>query len=169
MEGIRMKRIFGSCTILFLALVALQTIASAQETSSSGTNGLEGIWYADVTPVDCHTGLVIPNAPSFRALYMFGHDGSLENEAAFPVPNPRRSSGLGAWRHAQGQMHAGTFRFFRYNDDGSFLVLRKVTTTIVLNGDQFFSMDIFQDFDADNHPISTIGSSGCNTVTARRQ
>jgi hypothetical protein len=158
-----MKRIFGSCTILFLGLVALQTIASAEE-----TGGIEGIWYGNVIPVDCHTGLVIPNAPSFRGLYMFGHDGSLTNEAAFPVPNPRRSSGLGAWRHTQGQMHTGTFWFFRYKDDGSFLALRKVTTTIVLNGDRFFSVDTFQDFDADNHPISTTGSSGCNTVTATR-
>jgi hypothetical protein len=100
---------------------------------------------------------------------MFGHDGSLTNEAGFLVPNPRRSSGLGAWRHTQGQMYAGTFRFFRYNADGSFLVLRKVTTTIVLNGDQFVSMDVLQDLDADNLPISTVGSSGCNTVTATRQ
>jgi hypothetical protein len=164
MEAIRMKRIFGSCTILFLGLVALQTIASAED-----TGGIEGTWFHIVTPVDCHTGLVIPNAPSFRGLYMFGHDGSLTNEAAFPVPSPRRSSGLGYWRHTQGQMHTATFWFFRYKDDGSFLALRKVTTTIVLNGDRFFSMDIFQDFDADNHPVSTTGSSGCNTVTATRQ
>jgi hypothetical protein len=159
-----MKRTFGSCTILFLGLAAMQMIASAQ-----ATPGLDGIWYADVTPVDCNTGLVIPNAPTFRGLYMFGHDGSLTNEAAFPVPNPRRSSGLGAWGHTQGQMYAGAFRFFRYNPDGSFLTLRRVTTTIVLNGDHFVSMDIFQDFDADNHPISAAGSSGCNTVAATRQ
>ena len=159
-----MKRTFGSCTILFLGLAAMQTIASAQETP-----GLDGIWYAVLTPVDCQTGLVIPNAPTFRGLYMFGHDGSLTNEAGFLVPNPRRSSGLGAWRHTQGHMNAGTFRFFRYNADGSFLVLRKVTTTILLNGDQFVSMDVFQDFDADNHPISAAGSSGCNTVTATRR
>ena len=91
----------------------------------------------------------------------------------YPDPDARKAvddqTGLGAWRHTQGQMYTGTFRFFRYNDDGSFLVLRKVTTTIVLDGDRFFSMDIFQDFDADNHPISTIGSSGCNAVTATRQ
>src|SRR4029077_16933777 len=84
-EGIRMKRIFGSCTILFLSLLALQTMAPAQDTSSLGVSGLEAIWYAEVTPIDCHTHLVIPNAPVFRGLYMFGHDGSLTNEAAFPV------------------------------------------------------------------------------------
>jgi len=157
-----MKRTFGSCGILFLGLATIN-IASAQE-----TNGLEGIWYAQrITPVDCQTGLVIPNAPIFRGLYMFGHDGSLTNEAAFPVPNPRRSSGLGSWGHTQAQMYSGTFRFFRYNADGSFQTLRKVTTTIVVQGEQFVSMDIFQDFDADNQPIT--GSSGCNTVLATRQ
>ena len=159
-----MKRIFVSCTVLILGLVAMQAIASAEETP-----GLEGIWYVVVTPVDCHSGLVIPNAPIFRGLYMFGHDGSLTNEAAFPVPSPRRSSGLGTWRHTEAQMYAGTFRFFRYNADGSFQTLRKVTTTIVLNGNQFVSMDQFQDFDADSNPLSGPGTSGCNTVVATQQ
>jgi len=145
-------------------MAAMQTIASAQETP-----GLEGIWYAVVTPVFCQTGLVIPNAPTFRGLYMFGHDGSLTNEAGFLVSTPQRSSGLGTWRHTQAQMYSGAFRFFRYNADGSLQVLRRVATTIVLDGDQFVSMDKFQDFDADNHPISAVGSSGCNTVTATRQ
>jgi hypothetical protein len=163
-----MKRIFGNCTIFFLGLAALLTIASAQDTNGLDPNGLEGIWWGVVTPIDCHSRLVLPNAPSFRALYMFGHDGSLTNEAAFPVPN-HRSSGVGAWRHTQGQMDMGTFRFFRYNDDGSFQTLREVTTTIVLSGDRFFSFDMFQDFDADNHLIPTAGSSGCNAVTATRQ
>ncbi|MBZ5623078.1 MAG: hypothetical protein LAQ69_30800 [Acidobacteriia bacterium] len=159
------QRIFLNCTILVLALAATQTIVSAQETP-----GLEGVWFADVTAVDCQTGAVIPNVMPFRGLYMFSHDGSLTNEAAFFVPNtPRRSSGLGTWRHTQDHTYTAAFRFFRYNNlDGSFLVMRKVTTTIVLNGDHFTSMDRFQDFDANNNPISSVGSTGCNIVTAIR-
>jgi hypothetical protein len=97
---------------------------------------------------------------------MFGHDGSLTNEAAFLVSSPRRSSGLGAWQHTQAQRYASTFRFFRYNPDGSFLAMRQVTSTIVLNGDQFTSVDTFQDFDANNNPNQ---STGCNIVTGIRQ
>jgi len=160
-----MKRTLGSFTILFLGLAAIPTIAPAQE-----PNGLVGVWFAEVIPIDCSTRLVIPNAPVFRGLYMFGHDGSLTNEAAFPVVTARRSSGLGAWQHTQAQMYNGTFRFFRYsNADGTFQTMRKVTTTIVLNGDHFISFDLFQDFDADNNPISGVGTSGCNAVTGTRQ
>jgi hypothetical protein len=140
-----MKRIFESCMILVL--------------------GLEGVWFADVTAIDCQSGAVIPNVPTFRGLYMFNHDGSLTNEAAFLTASPRRSSGLGAWQHTQAHNYNGAFRFFRYNPDGSFLTMRKVTTTIALNGDHFTSVDVFQDFDANNNPIA---SFGCNTVAATR-
>ena len=159
-----MRRTFGISTILFLGLTAAK-FASAQE-----TNGMEGIWYAIVTPVDCTSLLAIPNAPTFRGLYMFGHDGSLTNEAAFPVVSLRRSSGLGAWRHTQAQAYNATFRFFRYsNTDGTFQTLRTVFTNITLAGDHFTSIDMFQDFDADGNPISGPGTSGCNVVAATRQ
>jgi hypothetical protein len=154
------KRVLRNCAILALALAATQEIAPAQETP-----GIEGVWFADVTAVDCQTGAVIPNVMPFRGLTMFSHDGSMTNEAAFLVASPRRSSGLGAWQHTQGRTYTATFRFFRYNADGSFMVMRKVTQTIVLNGDQYTSVDKFQDFDANNNPIS---SMGCNIETAIR-
>ncbi len=159
-----MKRLFGSCTILFLGIVALQAVAPAEEAP-----GLDGVWFATVTPIDCTTHMILPNAPAFRGLYMFGHDGSLTNEAAFPVPN-LRSSGVGAWRHTQAQMYTGAFRFFRYAPDGSFLTLRLVTSSITLDGDHFVSTDKFQDFDANNNPVTPApGTSGCNVVMATKQ
>src|SRR5215469_13706292 len=106
------KRTFLSGAILILGLAAMQAVASAQEP------GLEGLWLANVTNVDCQTKQ--PQAVTFRALYMFGHDGSFTTEAAFFMPSPRRSSGLGAWQHTQGQAYTSTFWFFRYNPDGSF-------------------------------------------------
>jgi hypothetical protein len=152
------KRIFRSYTILVLGLAATQTIVSAQETP-----GIEGVWIANVTSRDCQTGAPAPGVP-FRALHMFIHDGSLTSEAAFFAPSPRRSSGLGAWRHTQGHMYTSTFRFFRYNLDGSFLSMRKVTVTIQLNGDQFTSTDVVEEFNADNVLVLT----GCATETATR-
>ena len=149
------------CTILVLGFAAMQTAASAQ-----ATPGLDGTWFNVVIPANCQTFTPIPGAPTFRGLYLFGHDGSLTNEAAFLVASPRRSTGLGAWRHTQAQSYAGSFQFFRYNPDGSFLSLRKVTTTIELNGDQFTTKDMFQDFDANNVPTQ---STGCNIVVATRQ
>jgi hypothetical protein len=150
------KRILGSCTMLVLGLAAMQTVASAQETP-----GLEGIWIANVTNRDCQTGAP---GPAFRALYMFSHDGSLTTEAAFFAPSPRRSSGLGAWRHTQGNTYAAQFWFFRYNPDGSFFSTREVTVTIELHGDQFTTMDKVEEYDAGGRLIST----GCAASTAAR-
>jgi hypothetical protein len=96
---------------------------------------------------------------------VFAQDGLVTNEAAFLVSVPIRSSGHGTWQHTQGHNYTATFRFFRYNPDGSFQVMREVTQTITLNGDQFTSTDKFQDFDANNKPLPAMG---CNVETATR-
>jgi len=93
------------------------------------------------------------------------HDGSLTNDAAFPVPTLLRSSGLGTWQHTQAQTYTLSFRFFRYNDDGSFAAMRRVAQTLVVNGDQYNSVDRFQDFDLNNNPLPT---TGCNIENAVR-
>src|SRR5215471_4903961 len=102
-------RILRFCTILVLGFAAIQTVAYADGPD------LEAIWFAVVTPIDCNSHTVIPNVPSFRGLYMFGHDGSLTNEAAFPGPGVIRSSGVGVWQHTEAHMYNAAFWFFRYN------------------------------------------------------
>jgi hypothetical protein len=152
------NRIVRSCTILVLGLAATQTIASAQEMP-----GIEGVWLANLTSINCQTRVPLPGI-TLRGLFMFSHDGSLTTEAAFFAPSPRRSSGLGEWRHAQAHTYTATFQFFRYNADGSFFSMRKVTLTIDRNGDQFTSSDKVEEFNADNVLVST----GCATETATR-
>ena len=154
------KRIFGSCTILMLGIAAMQIAAFARE-----ARGIKGVWLSTITPVDCQSGAVIGNAVPFRGISLFNHDGSMTNEAAFLVSTPLRSSGLGAWRHSHGETYTSTFRFYRYNPDGSFLAMREVTSTIVLDGDQFTSRDKFQDFDADNNALP---ATGCNIEAGSR-
>jgi hypothetical protein len=151
-----MRRIFGSSTILLLAFAAAQTIASAQETP-----GIEGVWFGVITPVDCQTRMPTGASP-FHALYMYGHDGSLTNESANQTPTAPRSSAVGHWQHTQAQNYTGTFRFFNYNPDGSFMLLRKVTLNIALGGDQYTSFNQVQDFDWYNNAIP--GSARCNIV-----
>jgi len=153
------SRLLRCSTILVLAFAAIQMVAYADGPD------LEGAWFAVVTPIDCTSHAVIPNAPTFRGLYMFGHDGSLTNEAAFPGPGIFRSSGVGAWQHTQAQMYTSAFWFFRYNGDGSFLSLRRVMSKITVNGDQWTSIDMFQDFNVNDQPTQTIG---CNMVVAMR-
>ncbi len=152
-----MKRhIFRGGAILVLALAASLATASAQDGP-----GLQGTWFANVTNIDCQSKVPLS---SFRALYMFGHDGSYTTEAAFFAPSPRRSSGLGSWQHAQAQSYTAVFWFFRYNADGSFLATREVTQTIQLNGDQFTSFDQFTEYDANDRVTST----GCAASIGKR-
>lgn len=111
------KRIFQSGMMLVLGLAALQTAAKADD----GSPGIEGVWFTTVTPIVCPTtssSVTTPTgAPSFHALTMFGQDGSVTNEAAFPPPPtppvPLRSSGVGAWQNTPGHVYTATFRFFR--------------------------------------------------------
>jgi hypothetical protein len=155
-----MKRFLVTCTMTVLCFAAIQTVAFAQQTP-----GIEGVWTGNVVAADCqppHTPL--PNAIPFRALYMFGHDGSFTSEAAFSVPIAPRSSGLGSWRHTQGQMYASKFWFFRYKTDGSFLSFREITQTIQLNGNQFFTFDQIEEYDANNQ----LTFSGCAVSTESR-
>jgi hypothetical protein len=152
--------IFRSCTMfVVLCFAATQSPASAQATPA-----LEGLWSADITPVSCQTGLPLTNVP-IHVLNMFGHDGSLTNESASFGPTPLRSSGVGRWDRTQGQAFVATFQFFNYNPDGSFMLRRKVTFTIILlDSDHYKSIHQVQDFDWKNNLIST----GCNTGTATR-
>jgi hypothetical protein len=134
------KQIFSNCT-MFLVLGFAATLTNA---SAEGTPGLEGIWFAVVTPVTCDTHVPLPSTVPpgpFRGLNMFSHDGSMTNEAAFFMQGiPPRSGGLGTWQHTQAQMYTATFRFFRYKADGTFLAMRRVTLkTIMLNRDSFLS------------------------------
>jgi hypothetical protein len=167
------KQIVVNCMMLLVPVFAATlTSASAQEKP-----GLEGVWFAIITPANCDTHLPLPSTVPpgpFRGLNMFSHDGSMTNEAAFFMQGiARRSGGLGSWRHTQGQNYTATFRFFRYKDDGTFLSIRRVTLkTIALSGDQFISFDEFQDFDDFDRPQQPIPggqpTSGCNIENATR-
>jgi hypothetical protein len=46
--------------------------------------------------------------------------------------------------------------------------MRKVSLTILLNGDQLTSFDMFQDYDAANKPLNGPGNWGCNIETNTR-
>jgi hypothetical protein len=153
------KHIFSYILVFFVGLGATQAAAWAQDTP-----GLDGVWRAEVFPADCQTGAILSNT-FFLGLNMFGHDGSFTNDAAFQTSTPRRGVGVGSWQHTQGHAYTLSFQFFRYNADGSFLALRKVTAALVLNGDQYATFDKFQDYDINNNPLP---ATGCNVERAAR-
>lgn len=148
------KRILQNCTILLLGLAATQTMMPAEDRPR-----IQGVWDVSVTIRDCQSGDVIRTV---RAMNLFVHDGSLTETAA----NILRSPSVGTWMHAQGQTYTSTFRFFRYNPDGTFASTAKVTRTIELSDDasQFTSTGTVEDFDADGVLIST----ACATEAATR-
>lgn len=159
-----MKRILGSCTIMFLGLAATQTSGSAQETP-----GLEGVWISNVMSVDCQTGAPISQGAFVRILYQFSHDGSLTNEPGFlppppPEPATRFSSGLGTWRHAQAQTYNAKLRFWVFNPNNSIGLMAVVTKTIELSGDVFTANSVVQDFNVSGTMVSQM----CVTEIATR-
>ena len=153
-----MKHALRNCMMLVLGLAVMQAIAAAQDAPR-----LEGVWNVNVTIHDCNTGQPIRD---IRALNLFIHDGSMTETGASIQPARSRSSSIGTWRHLKDNTYTSTFRFFRYNPDGSFFSAAKVTRMIELSqdGSQFISTGTVEDFDLNNVRIGV----SCPTEMATR-
>jgi hypothetical protein len=153
-EEIQMKKqTLRTCLIVMLGLT------TAPELFAENAPEIEGVWDVKVTIRQCGTGNLIR---AVRAMNMFIHDGTLTETGA----NILRSSSRGGWRHLEDRKYTATFRFFRYNPDGTFASIAKVTRTIDLShdGNTFISTGTVEDFNADNVLLST----SCPTETATR-
>ncbi len=124
---------------------------------------IEGLWDSRVTIQDCQSGAVLK---AFRAQELFIRGGSLIDTNAAPNAPTTRGPGFGRWEYLGGQRYTATFRFFRFNPDGTFAGVQKVTRAIELNADsnQYTGAVIFESFDANDQLIQT----GCGTETSTR-
>lgn len=83
---------------------------------------------------------------------LFPLNGGLTETAVIIMRTPS----VGAWTHGHDQVYRATFWFFRYNSDGTFASVAKVTRSIELSedGQHVTSTGTTEDFDANNVPIS---------------
>jgi hypothetical protein len=152
----------------FLAVTALlacalaPSMARAQQPDAGATRGrLAGVWESNVTITNCETGAVLA---SFGGLGKFDRLGGLEQVNNMPASLGK--IGLGSWQYTGGQHYVATFEFFRYDANGAYSGIQKVTRDIVLapGSNTFNSTIAFVSYDVNGNAIA----SGCGTETATR-
>jgi hypothetical protein len=92
----------------------------------------------------------------------FIRGGSLVDTTA--APTSTRGPGFGRWHYVKGSEFTATFRFFLYNPDGSFAGVRRVSRTILVDGDNLTSVVNIEVFDPNDGLVST----ACATEIAKR-
>jgi hypothetical protein len=139
-----------------------ERIAAEAAPLSGQGNSLAGVWDVAVTIRNCETGDPLA---SLRAMNMFHRGGTL-TEANTRTSPTLRTIGYGTWSKRSHHRYDSVFRFSRYNPDGTFALVQKVTRTITLagNGDHFAAEATIEFFDANGNPVNT----GCATETATR-
>ena len=137
---------FRICAVLALGAAASQMILQAQE-----GNTLKGVWDVSVTVTNCQTGALIRTVSS---LQQFRQDGTILETAN----TASRGISEGVYSAAGDQTYNAAYWFFRYNPDGTFASMAKVTDQIKLGEDgQFTSAGVVLDFNATGGLISTGG------------
>jgi hypothetical protein len=120
---------------------------------------LEGVWEAQVTVRNCQTGDPIG---TLRGMTTFIRGGALVGTNA----NPNPPISFGRWQYLGGRRYSSVERFFRYNTDGSFAGVQRITRNFTLNreGGHFTGTINAEFFDANDNLIGT----GCSTETTKR-
>jgi hypothetical protein len=166
-----LKPLAGVTLAFVLALTFTHRLVSAQEDqhetqletsshhASAQSRRLEGVWEAQVTQRNCLTGDALR---SFRGMTTFLREGA--SISTNNTPNPPLA--LGRWKYLGGRRYQDVGRFFRYNPDGSFAGVQRITRNLELNqaGNQMTGTVSIEIFDASDHLIQT----GCATEITRR-
>ena len=149
--------------VLRIGIATAVTIAAAQISLAAdedrGRLGIEGVWDVSVTIRQCDTGAPIV---AIHAMNMFIHGGTLTETSNDLL----RSSSLGTWQSVSRRGYTSVFRFFRFNEDGTFAGRNKITRAIRLSADanRFTANAVFEVLDVNDNLLS----SGCATETATR-
>ncbi len=164
------KQISGAALAIMLTLTLTHILVSAQGSedeqrsddsreSSANARRLEGVWEAQVTVRNCQTGAPVG---SLRGMTTFIRGGSTVGTNA----NPNPPIAFGRWRYLGRRRYIDAGRFFRYNPDGSFAGVQRITRNITLSqdGDHFTGTVSVEIFDTNDNLIAT----GCATETTKR-
>ena len=146
-----------------VALATMLAVTTAQVTLSAHDEqdrpGIEGAWDVNVTIRQCDTGTPLA---AIHAMNMFIEGGTLTETSNDLL----RGASVGTWRQTSKRGYTAVFRFFTFNQDGSFAGRNKITRAIRLSADAngFVANAVFEVFDANDNLIT----SGCGTEAAKR-
>jgi hypothetical protein len=117
----KMKRTFLKLTVgtaLALLMIAggIQTVSAQEPPVEPRGFGIVGTWDAEVTLLNCTTG--VPLFPPGRSLVSYVQGGTFIEEASGTPPS-MRYPGLGVWMHVRARTYALAFKVFQYNADGT--------------------------------------------------
>ena len=123
------------------------------------TKRIEGVWEAQVTVRVCQTGAPIL---TFRGMTSFIRGGSSIGTNS----NPNPPTAFGRWKYLGRRRYIDVERFFRYNPDGSFAGVQRITRNITLSrdGDNFTGTISGEIFDVNDNLIGTT----CATEVTKR-
>ena len=142
---------------------AQEPVATVPAADDARAKRIEGAWESQVNVVDPQTGATVA---TFRGLTLFIAGGALTATNNTPHAPALAGPSVGRWEYLGHKNYAASFRFFRFNPDGSFAGSQRVTRAITLTaGAQGFTGVIsFQTLDANDNVIQT----GAGTETAVR-
>lgn len=137
-------------------------VAQTSVAQASDADPVEGVWDSIITLRNCATGAAIATV---RGQNMFHRGGTLTDTNA--QPPTARGVGFGLWkRDGAGPGYTATFRFNRYNLDGTLAGSRRVTRTLTLSvdGNTQTSTNASQDLD----PAGAVLQDLCATDVSTR-
>jgi hypothetical protein len=117
-------------TLLLVQACGGSSNAVAQSAPASDADVIEGTWESTLTIRDCTSGAVLR---SFKGMNTFHRGGTLSDTNNQPTVN--RGPGQGVWKKGVGAGYTASFRFYRYNADGTLAGSQKVTRTTTLAAD----------------------------------
>lgn len=110
-----LKLTVGTALTLLMIAGGIQTV-SAQEPVEPHGFGIVGTWDAEVTLLNCTTG--VPLFPPGRSLVSYVQGGTFIEEASGTPPS-MRYPGLGVWMHVRARTYTLAFKVFQFNADGT--------------------------------------------------
>jgi hypothetical protein len=144
-------------------LVAASSMDPTARADNEGSdNGLEGTWRVQVTVLNCQTHEVLRTFPT---LFTFATGGTLTVVTAGQPP-ALSTTGLGVWRHTNGQTYSAVSESFVFSPAGVWTQTHRLTRVIEIgnDADEFTDTIALEIFDTNGNLIV----AGCGASVGSR-
>ena len=139
-RSIRFIRTLSAAALVCTSILAAAVVAAQEATVDQTTDKarrIEGVWDSQVNIINPQSGATLK---TFRGLTMFIQGGLLTATNNQPTTLTTTGPQFGRWEYLGQKQYTASFRFFRFNADGSFAGSQRVTRTLTLDkGAQSFT------------------------------